>query len=350
MAYRLLAITQAPDDPSTRYRLSIYRPYLQAAGVQVHSVPWPVPEPGRRRLVEAARDFDAVLVQRRLLPCRHVRALRAAARRLVYDFDDSLIYQDSAAGRPWVLLDKLWQFRALLSRCDAVTAGNGFLAELAEAHGARGRIYIVPTVVDPAVYVPLTGARQRLQESRVLGWIGQRSTLPYLEAVREPIQALARRRPGLTLRVIADAAPEMPDVAVEFCRWTAAGEVTELETLDVGLAPLPDDVWTRGKCGLRLLQYLVAGVPAVASPVGTQAAIVRRRAALPACSNHEWVESVGRLLDDAPLRARMVATGRSLVQRVYAPSIWAPRVRAAWCGTLSPSSAFSACESAEFAV
>jgi glycosyltransferase involved in cell wall biosynthesis len=326
---RLLAITQSPDDASTRHRLGLHVPHLAAAGVEVRAVEWPRDEEPRRAVVASAADFDAVLVQRRLLPIRHALALRRTARRLAYDFDDAVILRDFAGWYPLPLLDKVVQFAALVSSCDAVTAGNGCLAGLAARFAPRRRIAVVPTVVDADRFAPPGEPRE---PPTVLGWIGQRSTLPYLQAIAGALSRLARRRPGLTLRCIADAAPGIPGLTVELRRWTLAGEPADLASLDVGLAPLADDPWTRGKCGLRLLQYLAAGVPALASAVGVQAEIASTGAAVSVRRPGDWASALHGLLTDGALRRRISTAGPALVRSRFTPAVWADAVRIAWCG------------------
>ena len=166
----------------------------------------------------------------------------------------------------------------------------------------------------------------------VVGWIGAHWTLPYLAQLRRPLDALSAEIAGLTVRVIADRAPDLGRTRVELIPWTAETEVQELRRLRVGVAPLPDDVWTRGKCGLRLLQFLAAGVPAVASPVGTQAEIVRAGAALPATSDADWTRALHRLLTEPSAAAELAARGRQLVQEKFSTSSWASSARELWCG------------------
>jgi len=332
----LLAITQGPYDASTRYRVEMFRPFLEAAGVTVDAVAWPVAEDERRAVVEAARRYDAVVVQRRLLFLPHVIRLRRAVRRLSFDFDDAVMLADSANGIPVPLLDKCWQFAAMVASCDAVTAGNAHLAGWAGAFADRRRIVVIPTTVDaPVRSHPRSDSSLILHPSSfpVLVWIGQRSTLPYLLSLERPLRALSRRFPGLTLRVIADAAPVIEGVRIELRPWSQATEYADLADATVGLAPLPDDPWTRGKCGLRLLQYLAAGVPAVASPVGTQREIIDAGAAMPARREPEWTEAVARLLADAALRASLIHRGSRLVAERFTAQTQADAVIRAWCGS-----------------
>lgn len=231
----------------------------------------------------------------------------------------------------------------MLRCCDAVTAGNPFLADLAQRETPRGRVCVVPTTVELERY---DREPSPTDTAPVVDWIGGRWTLPYLEQRRRPLEQLSAEIAGLTIRVIADQAPDLGRTRVELVPWAEATEVRELKRLRAGLAPLPDDAWTRGKCGLRLLQYLVAGIPAVASPVGTQAAIVRNGAVLSASSDSDWCRALHHVLTDPSVVADLTARGHQLVREQFSTSSWAERVRDLWCGTVEPAGAPASTSSA----
>lgn len=332
--FRLLAITHPGSavSVSTRYRVTAYEPYLHPHQIHVETLHWPrraAEGAEQAALLESVAQADAVLLQRYLPSRRWLRRIRARARRLVYDFDDAILYAESTRGRPRLLLQRWWRFRAMMRCCDAVTAGNAYLAELAQREVPQRRVEVLPTTVDWDRY---DRAPSRTETAPVVGWIGGRWTLPYLEQLRRPLERLSAEIPGLTVRVIADQAPNLGKTRVELVPWAAETEVRELQRLRVGLAPLPDDAWTRGKCGLRLLQYLAAGVPAVASPVGTQAEIVRAGAALPASSDADWCQALHRLLTEPAAAAALAARGRELVREQFSTSSWANVARELWCG------------------
>lgn len=330
MTYRLLAITQGDDDPATRYRLGQYRPRLLEQGIEVESVAWPREESARLSVLSRADQFDGVVVCRRLMRVGHVKELRRRARRLAYDFDDCVTRRDSSLGIPWRLLDKVIQFRAMMASADVVTAGNAHLAQLARACGARGRVEVVPTTIDLARYPlplsPIAGTPP------VLGWIGQPTTAKYLHSLRRPLEQLSERFPGLTVRCVGASVDLGPRVRVESRDWNGATELEDLRSFTVGLAPLTDDAWTRGKCGLRLLQYLAAGVPAVADAVGVQREIVQTGAALGAHRPEDWTHQVTRLLRDPSERARLSRLGRKRVESTYTADRGGALIRELWCG------------------
>lgn len=333
MSTRLLMIHQGVDDPATRYRLGMFEPLLAERGVHCEQVAWPKSHPPRWPIIERARDYDGVVVFRRLMRLDHLRALRRSAKRLAFDFDDCVTRRDSSLGIPFPLIDKVIQFRAMIRSADAITAGNEYLHALADRHRPRGPIVTVPTTIDLGRY-PL-GQRRRRAEGTALaiGWIGQKSTWAYLARLRPALVELRRRWPGLMIRCIGDAGARLEGLPLDVRPWSRETEVDDLQSLDIGLAPLADDNWTRGKCGLRLLQYAAAGVPAVASPVGVQGAITQAGGAVPARTESDWVEAVDRLLRDPEERARIGRAGRELVTIGFTPTIWIDAVIRAWCGT-----------------
>jgi len=338
--FRLLAITDPGSavSVSTRYRVTSFAPYLRRHHIHVETLRWPrrgseeggeAGESKRAALLESVAKADAVLFQRYLPSRRWLRRIRARAKRLVYDFDDAILYSESTRGRPRLKLPRWWRFRAMMRCCDAVSAGNSYLAELAQREAPRGRVGVLPTTVELQRY---DREPARPETAPVVGWIGGRWTLPYLAQLRRPLEALSAEVAGLTLRVIADQALDLGRTRVELVPWAQETEVRELQRLRAGLAPLPDDAWTRGKCGLRLLQYLAAGVPAVASPVGTQAEIVRAGAALPATSDSDWCLALHRVLTEPSVAAELTARGHELVRKQFSTSSWADFARELWCG------------------
>jgi len=151
-----------------------------------------------------------------------------------------------------------------------------------------------------------------------LAWIGSSSTLQALEGIRPMLNHVGRAVRGTRLRLICDRFLRLDDLAVEDCPWDPATEAIALAGADIGIAWTPDDEWSRGKCGLKLLQYMAAGLPVVANPVGVQASLVEDGInGLHAQTDAEWVAAIGRLAADPALRRRMGAAGRARVEREF---------------------------------
>jgi glycosyltransferase involved in cell wall biosynthesis len=305
----LLALVQDPDNVSGRYRAAAYQSYLESAGhtLALH----PVPRDWRAwwRLAGALRRADVVILQRHLLPRAQIAWLRALSSRLVFDFDDAVFRNDSHDRRGLAAPHKLRSFAATVRAADFVVAGNEYLARQAARWIGRQRTAVIPTGVEPRCYPLAQHARSGLDAELV--WIGSASTLQGLERARALFEALGSQRPGTRLKLVCDRGLELRDWSVSVCPWTAAGEAQALAAADIGISWLPEDDWSRGKCGLKVLQYMAAGLPVVANPVGVQNELVRHGVTgYLASTAAEWTAAVQRLADDPPLRRRLGQAGR----------------------------------------
>jgi glycosyltransferase involved in cell wall biosynthesis len=306
-----------------RYRLAAFRPALEQAGHTLHLEALPRHWWSRLRLFRRFRNTDLVILQRKLLQPWQFVCLRQAASLLVYDFDDAVFLRDSYAAKGLHSLGRLRRFTATVRAADAVIAGNAFLSGQAAAAGAD-RAYVVPTCVNPDRYP--VAERGRSHAGVELVWIGSSSTLNSLESIRPLLENLGRREPALHLKVICDRFLYLEHLPVHACPWTETGEAAELAAADIGISWLPSDSWSRGKCGLKVLQYMAAGLPVVANPVGVQADLVRPGengflAETPA----QWVEAVSRLAHDPELRRRMGQAGRRRVEMEFSVRVGAAR-------------------------
>ncbi|MFO0929825.1 MAG: glycosyltransferase family 4 protein [Gemmataceae bacterium] len=312
---QIVALVDAPDHVCCRYRLAAFRPHLEAAGHALELVR--LPRSWWRRLLLFRRLRGAtVVVQRQLMPPWQVAVLRAGVRHLLFDFDDAVWLRDSYAIAGLHHPRKARRFAAIVRACDAVVAGNGFLASQAARYLPADRVHIVPTCVDPDRYRPRRD--ETAGDGRELVWIGSSSTLQGLQRIAPLLNELGRSVPGLRLKVICDRFPRFDALPVVDCPWSAATEADELAAADVGISWIPDDLWSRGKCGLKVLQYMAAGLPVLANPVGVHPEMVEpgQTGFLPATPD-EWVDAVRRLIADAELRRTMGKEGRARFERHY---------------------------------
>lgn len=322
-ATRLLAVlTSDPLGPVVRHRWTYFAEALEAAGIVLEVVPWPKGLAGRRQAFQRVTAADGVVVSSRLLRRSDVRRVRRRARRLAFDFDDALPFRDSAR-KATASRTRRRRFAAIVKASDAVFAGNAYLGELAAAAGRKATV--LPTVVRMGATDDLPRPADGLP---VLGWIGSRSTVRYLDGEWVTLSAIVASGRPIRLRVIADARPSMPPgIAVEVIPWTREGWRRALAGIHLGLAPLPDDAWTRGKCGLKVLQTLSVGRPVVASAVGVQREqVVHGETGFLATSQEEFFESILHLLDDPERARRMGRAGLEDVRARYSVAAWAPRV------------------------
>lgn len=230
----------------------------------------------------------------------------------IYDFDDAfyLKYRSGPLGMARPLLGG--KFDSVIFGAAAVTAGNRVLATYARQHNAR--VLHLPTVVDTTRYVPNTDARNG--EVFTVGWIGSPSTACYLKELVAPLSILGRDGP-VQFVVIGGKAPAVPDVAVIEVDWSESTELDLINSFDVGVMPLPDDDWSRGKCAFKLIQYMACAVPVIASPVGANTDIVDSHCGLLAATTQEWLTALRLLRDQPARRTEMGQAGRERVMRHY---------------------------------
>jgi len=324
---KLLALTEGPDHVCCRYRIEAFADALAERGWTLETLPLLPGTFQRSPQLREAAEADVVILQRKLLPMWQVRLLRRHARRLIYDFDDALFYRDSYSRKPPSSVMRLAHFWATIYAADAVTAGNLYLAEQAAQYIDPARVYHLPTCVDPKRY-PLSNHERRGTQAQLV-WIGQHSTLPCLSHAEEALAAVGRELPGISLKVICNKFPRLAGIEVLPRQWSAATESEDVAAADIGISWLPDDPWSRGKCGLKVLQYMAAGLPVVANPVGMNCEMVQDGVTgILAETPAEWTAAVSRLANDPGLRRAMGQAGREGVEADFNRWHWAPRFAA----------------------
>lgn len=352
MSLLVLALVPYPvEGASARYRAYQLAEPLEAHGIRMRIRPffdsaafaalyrhgalatksWHLARSCARRWADlgGAHHFDLAFVHRDLWPFAGDAALeRLAARqpRWVFDFDDAVWLPNvSEANRRFAHLKPTTQYAHLAAGARQVSAGNSWLAgwalEQRRGHGSGG-VEVVPTAVDTVRWAP----RPRGEGPPRLAWIGSHSTVHYLDPLRPLLPGLFRRHPGLELHVVG-ARFACEGVRVIEHEWSLEGEVAVTASCDVGLAPLPDDLWARGKCGLKLLLYMSLGLPAVASHAGVHPEMVRdgvtgRLAATP----EGFVAALDELLSDPAARQRIGAEARADVVARYSLTAVAPKL------------------------
>jgi glycosyltransferase involved in cell wall biosynthesis len=324
----LTALVDRLEHVCCRYRIAAFRPFLESAGHTLDIRPIPRHPLSRLRLFRGLRGANLVL-QRRLLPLWQLSYLRSLVRCLLFDFDDAIFLRDSYSPRGLNDARRMRRFAATVRASDAVLAGNRFLQAHAAAWTEPSRVHVVPTCVEPSRY-PLAAAWQGRAGLRLV-WVGSSSTLKGLDRCADLLDEVGLRVPGVRLKLICDGDLRLPHLAVDHCVWSQSTEAADIADADVGISWVPDDDWSRGKCGLKLLQYMAAGLPVIANPVGVHSEIVRHReTGFLGESTEEWIAAASRLAADGSLRARMGSAGRQQIEQRYSVSVGA----ATWLSVL----------------
>ncbi len=274
-----------------------------------------------------ALRYDVILVQREacLIGPPLIEWMLSILRPLVYDFDDAVYLAPSGLRglRKWLRNPE--KTSRIIKRSTIVLAGNQTLAKYALLHNQAVRI--LPTVIDTAYYRP----GNRRNTVPVIGWTGSKTTLEYIRRLTPALERLAKQH-TFELHIIAnDIAPwQITGVNTKFMGWEPDKELQRIQSFDIGLMPLPDDEWTRGKCGLKALQYMACGVATVVSPVGMNRELIANGdSGLHATTDEEWCRAVSSLLEDEALRARLGTNGRLTVASSYSLDTAAPILAAA---------------------
>jgi glycosyltransferase involved in cell wall biosynthesis len=323
---RLLFLTTRRSKPSYRYRVEQFLPGFRDRGHDCETVLLPQSFFDRMALFKTASEYDAVVLQKRMLNRLELGVLFGFARKLIYDFDDAVLYDsDGRSDRRLVR-----RFKDVVSAADAVIAGNPYLAN--EARRFSQRVTEIPTPVDLDTFRPSATAGDEGSNLCRIGWAGNRATNRYIS---ELFPVLAKMHGRIAVHILSDSTAglelqKLGDVPVHVTRWTPDNELAVMSGFDIGVMPLPDNRRTRGQCGLPALQYLALGIPAVCSPVGVNRQIIEhgKTGFLPRTPD-EWELWLTELLDDPRKRENFCLAGRRRVEADYSLATIGPMFVAA---------------------
>jgi glycosyltransferase involved in cell wall biosynthesis len=322
-AVRLAALVEHPDHVCCRYRLRAFEPLLRSAGWGIDYVTldkgWSLGPSAWKTI----RQADAVVLQRQFLKGWQRFLIRRITPRLLFDFDDAVFLRDSYSPRGLHSGRRLRSFRGIATKANLVVAGNSFLERHSRDAGAR-QTAIIPTCVDPDRYPLADHVRQDTGVQMV--WVGSSSTLQGMNLIGPLLEAIGQRWLGVSLKLICDRFFHLRHLPVIPCVWDAKTEAREIAAADIGISWIPDDDWSRGKCGLKVLQYMAAGLPVVANSVGVHAEmIVPGETGFLADTPEQWQAAIARLGHDRELRLRMGRAGRRRLENHYSVRAGAAR-------------------------
>ncbi len=306
----LLIISNNPSRASFRQRIEIYLEILRCNSINCEIAKLPSEKSARLGLFKQATNFDCVFLQKKCLNFFDALCLRKYSKKIIYDFDDAMMYSPKKPDSDRTSHFRLFHRTAKLA--DMIIAGNPYLAE--HARRLNRNVKVLPTGLDTKAYRPEIKLKG---DGKIrLVWIGSKSTLQYLAEIKPALEQIGQRYDSVVLRIICDDFFELQNMEVEKCQWSLEKQVEDLATSHIGLAPLPDNRFTRGKCGFKILQYEAANLPVVTSPVGVNSEYVRNGVMGYHASNiRQWIDRVSELIDDIELRKKMADAGRAQAQR-----------------------------------
>ena len=353
----LVAVTPSQVRESQEFSLTItgtnLRPYLRDAGFNVTVSSFYSPEyfsfvyrPGNylrkmtgfaaltlRRLEElfTLKQYDLVFLYREAIPAGPPFIERWIARQgvpIVYDFDDAIFLPAvSEANKAVSFLKNPERVAKVLKISQQVTVGNEFLASYARRYNSH--VTVIPTAVDTTRFRPREDAPGESGRKLVVGWIGSPTTFQYLESIKDVLAEVSAKHP-FTLKVSGAGRPvNFPGVDVQVVPWSLADEVSLFNTCDLGVYPLTDDDWSRGKCGFKAIQCMACGVPVVAAAVGVNREIITHGVdSMLASTRQDWIDHLGTLLTSPELRRSMAVAGRQTIEERYSLRVTAPQLAA----------------------
>ncbi len=347
---RLLAIVPSIYDtsPGQRFRIEQWQPLLRQRGIEITYAPFEdealhrlLYQPrniGRKlshvsrglarrlSLIGSVQEYDAVYLFREaalLGPPIFERLIRRAGVPMIFDFDDAIFVSYRSPSNGYLSYLKFAAKTKTICRLAShVIVGNRYLADY--AHQFNPRVTVIPTTIDTEKYS--VTQKKRTADVPIIGWTGSFSTVQHLDTLRSALQRLAQSE-RFRLRVVGTPEYHLDKVEVEAMPWRSETELDDLRPIDIGVMPLPDDAWSKGKCGLKALQFMALGIPTVCSPVGVNTEIIQDgKNGFIAGSEEDWVDKLGRLLRSAELRECLGRAARATVEQNYSAIAQAPRV------------------------
>jgi glycosyltransferase involved in cell wall biosynthesis len=347
---RVLAVVPSIYDtsPGQRFRIEQWEPILRENGIEITYAPFETDElrsilyrtghtldkittvtremSRRRRELNAAGDFDLVYLFREAAlmgPPWFERKMARSGVPIVFDFDDAIFVSYKSPSNGYLSYLKFPAKTAEICRLSAhIMAGNQYLADYSREY--NNNVTIVPTTIDTDKYTVANHSPD--DKPLTIGWSGSFSTIQHLDTLREVLSQLASSE-QFRLRVIGTSEYQIDGVDVEPLAWRAESEVADLSEIDIGIMPLPDDNWSKGKCGLKALQYMALGVPTVCSPVGVNSTIITDGVnGYLAGGADEWLQKLKLLIHDPSLRQKIGLAGRDTVEQRYSAKVIAPKV------------------------
>ncbi|MBM4276288.1 MAG: glycosyltransferase family 4 protein [Deltaproteobacteria bacterium] len=311
-----------PEAPSCRYRVLQFIPYLKRMGMDVSTHLFKHKFLDKWSFCNTVGGYDIIFIQRKLFSPIEFLYIRQKAKKIIYDFDDAIMYRSPRSKNPYSFSRRI-KFALMMRRVDGVIAGNQFLKS--EALPYNSNVVIIPTSIDLSQYT----LKKDFDHSKpiTIGWFGSRSGLGFLRNLIPIFENIFKKQINIQLKIVCSEFIDSANVPIIKKKWSLAEEVEDLKSFDIGVMPLADDLWSKGKCGLKILQYNSVGIPAVCTPVGVNREIVKDGVnGFWAQNEAQWEDRLLKLIHERELRKEMGLKGREIVERNYSIEANAPRL------------------------
>lgn len=311
---KVLFLLTKRQPPSSRLRVMNCLDAYRAAGIEPTVLPIPSGFLDRIRMLHAVAHNDVVLIQKKTsFHPVELALMKRLNPRIIFDMDDAVMLHELEHHKP-LTGKNLIKFIRTVNHCAAVVAGNRFLAAFAEPNCKH--VYELPTPIDTQRYELKDYSTP--SDKVIIGWVGVRGNLHYLKRLEEVFRKLCAEFPNLYLKIVSNDFIDMDGVRIIKERWALDTEIDSLRSFDIGIMPLDDTLWARGKCGYKILQYMGVGVPAVASPVGINSEFIRHgESGFLAASPDDWYKALKTLVAESWTRQAFGLKGRELVEQYY---------------------------------
>ena len=311
------------SDQGHRFRVEQYFPYLREHQVEPKWQPLTGSLEERFSVYRRLPLFDVVCIQRRLLSPIEFYWVRRKSRKVLFDLDDAIMYRSSSSPQPHSF-SRWLKFRWMVKGSDIVTVGNHFLKNEILKVDPEKKVFVIPTCIDTSLYPQKKKISNRPEI--ILGWIGTKGNLKYLKKLEPVFETIRQRFTQVKLKIVSNDFFDSPHLPIIKKPWRLEEENEDLISFDIGLMPLNDDLWSRGKCGLKIIQYLSVGVPVVCSPIGINSDIVQDgENGFWATNDQEWVDRLSILIQNQELRYQMGLKGIETVEREYSLTVIAEK-------------------------
>lgn len=336
------------EGASNRYRVEQYLPYLKNAGVtyQVHPF-WTsagygiLYGPGNvlkkiyyfllgtiLRIADllSMRRYDIIFIHREAYPIAGAffeNILHLLGKPMIFDFDDAIFLPAISHQNSFVkTLKRPGKVRKIIKNSRYVIAGNDYLAGFAGRFNTN--VIVIPTSIDTEKFYPEN--KKILKKEVTIGWIGSGTTIRFVNLIGNAINRLSRKYNNIVFKVVGGSLYSENIHNIANKPWSLSEEMGDLRSFDIGIMPMEDNAWTKGKCGFKAILYMSMGIPSVCSPVGVNREIIDDGVnGFLAGTEDEWVEKLSRLIEDEGLRSRMGAFGRKTIEERYSVKVNAPK-------------------------